>query len=222
MQLEQLQQLAQPGKRKVLMLIMDGLGGLGNGEHGPTELETAATPNLDRLARQGICGLHNPVGIGITPGSGPGHLALFGYDPLQYKVGRGVLSALGIGFGLQANDVAARGNFCTIDAAGKIADRRAGRISSARGQELCQLLRTITLPGIEVFVEPVQEHRFLLVLRGKDLSAALNDTDPQQTGQAPLRATGKTTAAEATAELVEKFVAQAAAQLQSQSPANMV
>ena len=202
--------------------MLDGLGGLPIEAGGPTELEAARTPHLDRLAAEGICGLTEPVGPGITPGSGPGHLALFGYDPLHYQVGRGVLSALGIGVDLAAGDVAARGNFCTVDAAGAVLDRRAGRIGSDVGQRLCAKLDAIELPGVEVDVRPVKEHRFLLRLRGEGLSGAVGDTDPQATGVPPRPAEALDAAGERTAELARAFVARAAEVLQDEHPANMV
>ena len=142
-------ELSQPAKTKILILILDGLGGLPLTPSGPTELEAATTPNLDRLAREGICGLSEPVGAGITPGSGPGHLALFGYDPFHFVIGRGVLEALGIGFPLEKEDVAARGNFCTVDDDGNITDRRAGRIPTEKCRELVEMLRQIRIPGVE-------------------------------------------------------------------------
>src|SRR6058998_399120 len=156
---------------KIVALSLDGLGGLARPETGRSELETARLPNLSALAAESACGLIRHVAPGITPGSGPGHLGLFGYDPLRYQVGRGVLEALGIDFDLRAGDVAARGNFCTVDAEGRITDRRAGRIPTSRCVELVERLRRIRLPGVEVFVEPVKEHRFVLVLRdAADLS----------------------------------------------------
>ncbi len=185
MEPQNIQQLLHLNQTKIVLLVMDGLGGLPRTAGGLTELETAHTPHLDNLAAKGICGLQQPVAAGITPGSRPAHLGLFGYDPLTYQVGRGVLSALGIGFDLQGQDVAARGNFCTVDAEGRVTDRRAGRISSARGKELCERLRRINLPDVEVFVESVKEYRFALVLRGEGLSGELTDTDPQQTGVPP-------------------------------------
>src|SRR5687767_9915826 len=154
---------------KLVMLSLDGLGGLPRPETGKSELETARIPHLDALASRAACGLLRHVAPGITPGSGPGHLGLFGYDPLQYRVGRGVLEALGIEFDLRGGDVAARGNFCTVDAAGLITDRRAGRISTDVSVRLSERLRQIRLPGVELFVEPVKEHRFVLVLRGAGL-----------------------------------------------------
>jgi 2,3-bisphosphoglycerate-independent phosphoglycerate mutase len=125
--LELIQRLAIPSPAKIVLLVIDGLGGLPHPETGKTELETAVTPNLDRLATEGICGLTDPVAPGITPGSSVGHLALFGYDPVKYNIGRGVLEAVGIDFDLQPGDVAARGNFCTVDEKGLINDRRAAK-----------------------------------------------------------------------------------------------
>ena len=186
MDFDLIKQVATPGDSKIVLLVMDGLGGLPHPDTGLTELETANTPNLDQLAREGMCGLTIPVARGITPGSGPGHLGLFGYEPLTYRVGRGVLEALGIDFDLRAGDVAARGNFCTVDEAGRITDRRAGRISTERCVELVARLRGIRLPGAELLVEPVKEHRFVLILRGQGLSGRLSETDPQATGQPPL------------------------------------
>ena len=210
------------GQGKILLLVMDGLGGLPMEPGGPTELEAAHTPNLDALARDSICGLSLPVGPGITPGSGPGHLALFGYDPLRYEIGRGVLEACGIGFPLEKDDLAARGNFCTVDAEGRIIDRRAGRISTEKGAELVSMLRQIALPGVEVFVEPVQEYRFVLVIRGEGLVAELSETDPQQLGVPPLPVKALLPQAEATAVLVNEWIAQARKILADQHPANMV
>lgn len=219
---ELMRELHIPGPGKILMLVMDGLGGLPMEPGGPTELEAAHTPNLDALARDSICGLSQPVGPGITPGSGPGHLALFGYDPLRYEIGRGVLEACGIGFPLQKEDLAARGNFCTVDEDGRIVDRRAGRIPSEKGAELVAMLRQITLPGVEVFVEPVKEYRFVLVIRGEELVADLTETDPQQLGVPPLPVEALSPQAEATAALVNEWIAQARKILADQHPANMV
>src|SRR5258705_6655570 len=153
---------------KIILVSLDGLGGLPRPETGRSELETAHLPNLSQLATEAACGLIRHVAPGITPGSGPGHLGLFGYDPLHYQVGRGVLEALGIEFDLRAGDVAARGNFCTFDGAGKITDRRAGRLATEINLKLTERLRRIKLPGVEVFVESVKEHRFVLVLRSRD------------------------------------------------------
>src|SRR3989338_6991540 len=157
--------LVVPNTTKIVLLSLDGLGGLPRPETGRSEPEPARLPTPAALAAEAACGRLRHVAPGITPGSGPGHLGLFGYDPLLYRVGRGVLEALGIEFALRAGDVAARGNFCTVDAAGRITDRRAGRIPTDTCVELTERLRTIRLPGVELFVEPVKEHRFVLVLR---------------------------------------------------------
>src|SRR3954463_9816737 len=157
--------LVVPNESKIVLLSADGLGGLPRPETGKSELETARIPNLDRLASEAACGLLRHVAPGITPGSGPGHLGLFGYDPLAYQVGRGVLEALGIEFDLRAGDVAARGNFCTVDAQGRITDRRAGRISTDLCVKLTDRLRSIRLPGVEVLGGAVPAHRLVLVLR---------------------------------------------------------
>jgi 2,3-bisphosphoglycerate-independent phosphoglycerate mutase len=222
MDLDTLSKLVEPNESKILLLVMDGVGGLPMQSGGMTELAAANTPNLDALAAEGICGLHEPVGPGITPGSGPSHLALFGYDPLRYEVGRGVLSALGINFDLQPGDVAARGNFCTIDETGKVTDRRAGRIPTEMNRELCKILRQIELPGAEVFVETVKEYRFLLVLRGEDLGDEVADTDPQDVGHMPLPARAEDPGSERTADLVQAFTERARELLADQHPANMV
>jgi 2,3-bisphosphoglycerate-independent phosphoglycerate mutase len=207
---------------KIVMLVIDGLGGLPVEPGGPTELEAARTPNLDHLAAGSLCGVSVPIGPGITPGSGPAHLALFGYDPLKYEIGRGVLEALGIGFDLHDEDVAARGNFCTVDEKGLIADRRAGRIPTEKNVELCRLLRGIKLPGVQVFVETVREYRFVLVLRGKGLEGGLTETDPQQLGVPPLPVEALLPEAEQTAQLFNQWIAQAREILAEQRPANMV
>ncbi|MGB5932074.1 MAG: phosphoglycerate mutase, partial [Anaerolineae bacterium] len=207
---------------RIVLLVLDGLGGLPRKPGGLTELETAKTPNLDRLASQSLCGLSVPISPGITPGSGPAHLALFGYDPLRYEIGRGVLEALGIGFDLQKNDLAARGNFCTVDEKGLITDRRAGRIPTEKCIELCELLRTITLPNVEILVEPVKEHRFVLVFRGEGLRQELPDTDPQQVGLAPLPLEPLSPEARDTAALVSHWIARARETLHDQHPANMI
>ncbi|MGA1618126.1 MAG: phosphoglycerate mutase, partial [Pirellulales bacterium] len=174
--------LAEKNNTKIVMLVADGLGGLPTEPGGKTELETAATPNLDRLAAIGTSGSSLPVLPGITPGSGPGHLGLFGYDPLEFKIGRGALEATGIGFELGPHDVAARGNFCTLDASGLISDRRAGRIPSEESFQVVEKLQAVAIDGIEVFVKPVKEHRFVVVFRGPGLDGRVADTDPQAVG----------------------------------------
>src|SRR5437588_3834155 len=161
-----MRELREENQTKIVLLVADGLGGLPLEANGKTELESARTPYLDACAREGVCGLSVPVLPGITPGSGPGHLGLFGYDPLEYRIGRGILEALGIHFQVGPRDVAARGNFCTVNESGVITDRRAGRPATERCVEMCRLMQDITVPGLELFVEPVREHRFGVVFRG--------------------------------------------------------
>jgi 2,3-bisphosphoglycerate-independent phosphoglycerate mutase len=222
MELELARELAQEKDSKIVLFVMDGLGGLPHHETGRTELETAYIPHLDRIAKESVCGFTLPVGQGITPGSGPGHLALFGYDPLKFNIGRGVLEAVGIDFDLQPSDVAARGNFCTVDASGRIIDRRAGRISTEESARLVEGLRNIRVDGSQVFVEPVREHRFVLVLRGAGLSDRVADTDPQAEGAEPLPARATTPEGEGAAALVAKWVDQARKYLSNKAPANML
>ncbi|MBY0526367.1 MAG: 2,3-bisphosphoglycerate-independent phosphoglycerate mutase [Gemmataceae bacterium] len=214
--------LREPATTKIVLLVADGLGGLPLEPGGKTELESARTPHLDACVRDGVCGLSVPVLPGITPGSGPGHLGLFGYDPLQYRIGRGILEALGIHFEVGPRDVATRGNFCTVDGAGVITDRRAGRPTTERCVAMCQKLQKIRIEGVEVFVEPVREHRFVVVFRGDGLGDAVNDTDPQLTGHKPLPAKGADAASEKTARAVNDFVMQAAKILKDDAPTNMV
>lgn len=217
-----IQELREPAETKIVLLVADGLGGLPMGPNGRTELESARTPNLDACVREGVCGLSIPVLPGITPGSGPGHLGLFGYDPLQYRIGRGILEALGIHFSVGPKDVAARGNFCTVDGEGRITDRRAGRPTTERCIAMCKRMQQIQVPGVEVFVEPVREHRFVVVFRGDNLGDAINDTDPQAVGVEPLAAEGRDPASQNTAKVARQFIAEAAKVLHDQAPTNMV
>ena len=218
---ELIQKLAVAGESKLLLIVADGLGGLAPGPGSGTELETAETPNLDDLASRGTLGLLTPVAPGITPGSGPGHLGLFGFDPMEVIVGRGVLEALGIGFALGPSDVAARCNFCTVDEEGRITDRRAGRIASEEARPLVDRLAEISVEGVEVHVEHVREHRFVLVLRGEGLEAEVADTDPQHEGEAPLAAEALTEASRRTAALIDEF-ARGAGEALAGEAANMV
>jgi len=211
---------AQGGK--ILLLVMDGLGGLPMTQDGMTELEAAHTPHMDRLAREGSTGLSIPVTRGVAPGSGPAHLAIFGYDPLKYVIGRGVLEATGIGLPVEPGDVAIRGNFCTVDDNGVIIDRRAGRIPTEEGAKRVELLRQITVPGVSIDIEIAKEYRFAMVLRGEGLHDAIADTDPQITGVPPLAAEALDPAAEHTADLVNQWLAQAREVLRGHEPANMV
>ncbi|MDP6825129.1 MAG: 2,3-bisphosphoglycerate-independent phosphoglycerate mutase [Dehalococcoidales bacterium] len=219
---EIIKEIAIVSPSNILLLVIDGLGGLPDPGTGKTELETAHTPNLDKLATGGICGLTDPISPGITPGSAPGHLALFGYDPVGCNIGRGVLEAVGIDFELHSGDVAARGNFCTVDEKGLITDRRAGRISNRKCTELCQLLDGQLINGVSVFVRPVQEHRLVAVFRGDDLIPEVSDSDPQQTGMVPKVVTALRPEADRLADVANKFIAQARAKLAAHRSANMV
>jgi 2,3-bisphosphoglycerate-independent phosphoglycerate mutase len=212
--------LQRQNDTKIVLFVADGLGGLPRAPGGKTELETAKTPNLDALAGRGVLGLSIPVLPGVTPGSGPGHLGLFGYDPLEYNIGRGVLEALGIDFELGPDDVAIRGNFCTVDEHGNITDRRAGRIASDIGARLCEKLDRIEIPGVEVFVRPVKEYRLVIVFRATGLEGEVEDTDPQRTGVPPLEPVGRNAASQRTAEIAQEFIRQAATVLQDDSLAN--
>lgn len=217
---ELIQSLKTKNNSKIVMLVADGLGGLPVQPGGPTELEAAKTPNLDKLAKQGVSGSMVPIKLGITPGSGPGHLGLFGYDPLKYVIGRGVLEATGVGFDVGPKDVAIRCNFCTLDAQGNISDRRAGRIASEESAPLAIKLRQVKIPGIEVFVEPVKEHRFVVVLRGEGLGGNVADTDPQKTGVPPLAPVAHDAGSKRTAEVAQEFVKQAQKILAGHGKAN--
>lgn len=207
---------------KIVMLVVDGLGGLPHPDTGISELEQAHIPNLDALAQESACGLTTPVMPGLTPGSGPGHLALFGYDPLKYLIGRGALEALGIDVALRSGDVAARGNFCTIDSKGLLVDRRAGRIDTELCASLCQRLDRIHLEGVQLDVYPVQDYRFVLRLRGEGLSEELSETDPQRLGVPPLLVKPMEPGAQQTTKLVNGFVAEARQLLAEEERANMV
>ena len=215
-----IRELAEKNGSKIVLLVADGLGGLPMEAGGKTELETAKTPNLDALAARGTSGSSIPVLPGITPGSGPGHLGLFGYDPLVFKIGRGALEATGIGFELGPKDVAARGNFCTLDASGLITDRRAGRIASEESFKVVERLRGVKIDGVETFVKPVKEHRFVVVFRGDGLDGGVADTDPQAVGVTPLDPVANSPAAAKTAAVAKEFVRQARAILADEKKAN--
>jgi 2,3-bisphosphoglycerate-independent phosphoglycerate mutase len=220
--LELIRGLSRPSPSKIVLLVIDGLGGLPHPKTGKTELETANTPNLDKLAAGGICGLTDPIGPGITPGSTPGHLALFGYDPLKFNIGRGVVEAVGINFNLKPGDIAARGNFCTVDKEGLITDRRAGRISTEKCAELCQLLGGLVIDGVKLSVLPVREHRFVVVFQGKELRAEVSDSDPQRAGVVPKAVTALNPQADQMAVVANRFVEQAKIILAKHQPANML
>ncbi len=207
---------------KIVLLVVDGLGGLAHPDTRLSELETAHIPNLDAMAQESACGLTTPVLPGVAPGSGPGHLALFGYDPLKHMIGRGALEALGIDVALQPGDIAARGNFCLVDGDGLLVDRRAGRIPTQLSAPLCERLDKIEIDGVQLDVFPVQDYRFVLRLRGEGLSEFISETDPQVTGAAPLTVKPLAPGATRTAGLVNEFVAQAGKFLAEEERANMV
>jgi 2,3-bisphosphoglycerate-independent phosphoglycerate mutase len=219
---EQIERIAVLSASRIAFVVVDGLGGLPHPETGKTELETARTPNLDNLVEKGICGLVDPLGPGLTPGSGPAHMALFGYDPFKFLIGRGVLEALGIDFPLQEGDVAARGNFCTVDDAGVIVDRRAGRISTEECARLCQILAQVQLDGAQVLVSPVRGHRFLVVFRGTGLHPDISESDPNQVGLRPNPITALSPEAAETAAMVADWESRAKTILADSHPANMV
>ena len=217
--------LSRPSESKIVLLTIDGLGGLPDPATGKSELETASIPNLDGLATQGICGMADAVGYGITPGSAPGHLALFGYDPVTCNIGRGVLEAIGIDINLKPGEVVARGNFCTIDENGKVTDRRAGRISTEKCTELCKILEEIPLSGVKISVHPVREYRFVIVFHGEYLSPEVTESDPQQLGADPLKikpVSPKDSGAVRLAEAANQFITEAKSMLYDYHPANMV
>ena len=223
MDLTDIAALAQPDGLKVLLLVLDGLGGLPLGTGGLTELETARTPNMDELLASGDAGLHVPVARGVTPGSGPGHLSLFGFDPLKYRVGRGALAALGVEFPLQPGDVAIRGNLCTVDDQGIIVDRRAGRIPSDEALPVLELLDGIRIEGAQTFVRPVKEHRFLLVLRPEEATEAeIGDTDPGISGVPPLDVVTGSPASGPAARITRDWLGKVPGVLAGQTRANMV
>ena len=220
--LDDLKALARPAQTKVILLVMDGVGGLPRAFDGKTELEAAQTPNLDALSAKGTLGLADPIAPGITPGSGPGHLGLFGYDPLQFRIGRGVLEAVGIDLHLTDRDLAARGNFCSVDAQGLITDRRAGRIPTDTCTRLCGLLEKVRIPGVELIVRPVREHRFVVLFRGESLEEGMSETDPQEIGKPPLPVRALSPQAAHAAEVANLFVDEAKKALAAEHPANMV
>jgi len=218
--------LVQDNGSKIVLFVWDGVGGIQAGADNLTELQAARTPNADRLVAEGCCGLLEPVYPGVTPGSGPGHLGLFGYDPVEYQCGRGALAAAGVGFDLRPGDVAARLNFCTLDSGGNVIDRRAGRIPNEECKRLvAKLAEAISeTAGAQVHWTPVKEHRALLVLRGEGLGDGIEDTDPQATGVPPLEVQVKDDSAETarTAEVVCQVLAQARQVLADEEKANMV
>jgi 2,3-bisphosphoglycerate-independent phosphoglycerate mutase len=216
--------LVVKNQSKIIFLIMDGLGGLPRPGGHETELETARTPNLDALAKKSVCGLLDPVGYGITPGSGPAHFSLFGYDPVKNNIGRGILEGAGIDFPMTERDLLVRINFATVDKNGLVVDRRAGRIDNETNRRVCRKLQDkVRLDkGVEVMFESVREHRALLVLRGDGLREEIAETDPQKTGMLPVPPRALIPAAEPTAALFSEIVDQARKVLSDEARANMI
>lgn len=217
--LEVMKALSVKTDTKIVLIVIDGLGGLQFDKCGKSELETANIPNLDALAKRSSCGLVDPVSPGITPGSGPAHLGLFGYDPVEFQIGRGVLEACGLGFQLLDGDVAARANFCTLDN-GIVVDRRAGRIPTEKTEELCERLASIEIPGIEISILPGEGHRFAVVFRGKGLSPEIADCDPGKEGKPLPNAQALADGAKDTAKMIDEFVSQALSILKNEASAN--
>jgi len=209
-------------KTKIVLLILDGLGGLPLEPGGKTELEAADTPNLDQLASRSALGLTVPVAPGVTSGSGPGHLAIFGYDPIEYQIGRGAMEALGVDFDLGMNDLAARGNFCTVDEQGTLVDRRAGRLPSDKSSQLITELNSIRVGEVEFAARMVKEHRFALVMRGENLNDGLSETDPLKNGCQPLPVTALREDSQYSANLINEYIIQARGLLHEKQPANMI
>ncbi|HHO75168.1 MAG TPA: 2,3-bisphosphoglycerate-independent phosphoglycerate mutase [Deltaproteobacteria bacterium] len=219
-QIDLMKELHVFSDKKIILLVMDGLGGL-PGREGKTELEAARTPNIDNLSRDSIVGLSTPVAPGITPGSGPGHLSLFGYDPLEHRIGRGVLEALGIGLDLNPRSLAARGNFCSLDPeTGVITDRRAGRIPTEKCAALVEKLSGIRIEGVDIIIRPVKDYRFALILEADGLEDGLTETDPQKTGLKPLAVEALDNGSQKSADFLNQWLAKAFEILRDERPAN--
>ncbi|WP_461829061.1 2,3-bisphosphoglycerate-independent phosphoglycerate mutase [Aquifex sp.] len=222
--------LVKKNDSKILLIVLDGLGGLPVKE-GKTELELANTPNLDNLVKRSATGMHVPVDYGITPGSGPGHLGLFGYDPIKYQIGRGILEALGLGLEVKNTDIAVRGNYATVkyeNGTPIVIDRRAGRIPTEENKRITQKLQENIkeIDGVQIILKPGMEHRLAVIFRFPEPlppgSDEINDTDPQEVGKSPLKAQGKNPHAQKVAEVVNKFVERAAEILRDEPKANYI
>ena len=223
---EMYDKLTLPTKAKIALVVLDGVGDIATKENGfLTPLEAAKTPIMDKLSREAIQGRMTPVAPGVTPGSGPGHLALFGYDPVDTQVGRGVIEALGLGLELKAGDVAARANFCSLDADGLVTDRRAGRIETEECERLCAILskKIKKVSNTQIIIQPGKGHRFVVIFRGTGMEGPLNDTDPQREGlpiaeSTPLDPSSKK--AQKAAKLIKAFYDKALPILKDERPAN--
>ncbi len=217
--------LIQKNETKIVLIVLDGVGGLPF--NGKTELELANKPNLDKLAQVSACGMHIPVSYGITPGSGPGHLSLFGYNPLEFQIGRGVLEALGLGIELKKTDIAARCNYATVKD-GIVTDRRAGRIATEKSKKLTEMLQKEipSIGNVKVILAPGKEHRFAAILRFPDLvgpdAAAISDTDPQKEGLQPLKPIPLTESAVSISKTVERLIQRSQQILENQDMANFI
>ncbi len=222
MTFEGISEIAEATPSKIVLYVVDGLGGLPDPKTGRSELETARTPNLDALAAESALGLTDPVAPGVTPGSGPGHLGLFGYDPERFLIKRGVMEAMGIGLDLAPGEIAARGNFCTIDARGNVTDRRAGRIPTADSAPLCEALDSIIVEGASVAVHPVRDHRFVVLFRGDGLGDDVTESDPQKEGAPPLELRALAPGSEKMAAVAREFAEKAREALSGRDRANMV
>ncbi|MCP4482766.1 MAG: 2,3-bisphosphoglycerate-independent phosphoglycerate mutase [bacterium] len=218
---ELIKQLSKKTDSKILFFVLDGLGDLPHPDfNNKTTLEAATHPNLDTLVSKGICGLSEPISPGITPGSGPAHIGLFGYNPIEIQIGRGLLDTLGVDFSFTKNDLAARGNFATVDDNGILTDRRAGRIPTSKNEEICKILSEIKIDGVEIFLKTVKEHRFSVIFRADDLCDDIADTDPQKEGLKPLKAITKNEAANRSADIANEFLQKAYEKMKNLDPAN--
>lgn len=219
--MEVLSRLAHDNGKKMILLVMDGLGGL-PGPDGKTELEAAFTPNMDGLAAKSELGLLDIVDVGITPGSGPGHLSLFGYDPLEFIIGRGILEAMGVGAHVGPGDVCARGNFCTRTSGDVITDRRAGRVATEKSSLVVEKLAAAIkeVEGAKVTLYPGKEHRFVAVFSGEGLGEAVADADPQQDGEPMRWAAPLSSAGERTAAVANAFIREVSRVLEGDHPVN--
>lgn len=219
--MEILNSLLTTNDKKILLVIIDGLGGLP--KNGKTELESARLRYLTELSEQSSLGLTIPVDYGITPGSGPAHLALFGYDPIKYQIGRGVLEAVGVGLEIGADDLCVRANFTTIQN-GIITDRRAGRITTELNQKICELLsnKIKKIEDVEIIIRPGKEHRFVVVFRGKDLSVELTESDPQKDNKPPVKITALKPEASKSERIVNIFINQVTEILKAEPKANYI